>query len=73
MSQVHVSNHPLVKHKLTKLRDMKTEHKKFRELVREVAILLACEATADLKLREVLVTSPYSPRPGIQASRSNLR
>jgi uracil phosphoribosyltransferase len=64
MSQVHVSNHPLVKHKLTKLRDMKTEPKKFRELVREVAILLACEATADLKLREVTVTSPMGQATG---------
>jgi uracil phosphoribosyltransferase len=50
MSQLYVSNHPLVKHKLTKLRDMKTEPKKFRELVREIAILLAYEATADLSL-----------------------
>jgi uracil phosphoribosyltransferase len=64
MSQVHLSNHPLVKHKLTKLRDMKTEHKKFRELVREIAILLACEATADLKLREVIVTSPMGQAAG---------
>jgi uracil phosphoribosyltransferase len=60
MSQVYVSNHPLVKHKLTRLRDMRTEHKKFRELVRETAILLAYEATADLALREVTVTSPLS-------------
>jgi uracil phosphoribosyltransferase len=64
MSQVHVSAHPLVKHKLTKLRDMKTEHKKFRELVREIAILLAYEATADLKLQEVVVTSPMGRAAG---------
>ncbi len=64
MSQVHVSAHPLVKHKLTKLRDMKTEHKKFRELVREIAILLAYEATADLKLQEVVVTSPMGQAAG---------
>jgi uracil phosphoribosyltransferase len=64
MSQIHVSNHPLVKHKLAKLRDMRTEHKKFRELVREISIVLACEATADLKLREVVVTTPLGRAGG---------
>lgn len=48
MSNVHESKHPLVKHKLSRLRDIKTEPKKFRELVREIAALLAYEATADL-------------------------
>lgn len=48
MSNVYESNHPLVKHKLSRLRDIKTEPKKFRELVREIAALLAYEATADL-------------------------
>ena len=35
MSNVHASTHPLVQHKLSRLRDIKTEPKKFRELVRE--------------------------------------
>ena len=48
MSNVHASTHPLVAHKLSRLRDKKTEPKKFRELVREIASLLAYEATADL-------------------------
>ena len=48
MSNVFESQHPLVKHKLSRLRDIKTEPKKFRELVREIAALLAYEATADL-------------------------
>lgn len=48
MSTVHASAHPLVAHKLSRLRDKKTEPKKFRELVREIASLLAYEATADL-------------------------
>jgi uracil phosphoribosyltransferase len=64
MSQVHISNHPLVKHKLTRLRDMKTEHKKFRELVREISILLAYEATSDVTLRDVTVTSPLGQAAG---------
>ena len=48
MSNVYESKHPLVAHKLSRLRDVKTEPKKFRELVREIAALLAYEATADL-------------------------
>ena len=45
------STHPLVKHKLTLLRNADTEPKKFRELVRELAMLLCYEATADLRLK----------------------
>jgi uracil phosphoribosyltransferase len=48
MSKVYASSHPLVAHKLSRLRDKNTEPKKFRELVREIAGLLAYEATADL-------------------------
>jgi uracil phosphoribosyltransferase len=48
MSNVFASAHPLVAHKLSRLRDKNTEPKKFRELVREIAALLAYEATADL-------------------------
>ncbi|HNK63338.1 MAG TPA: uracil phosphoribosyltransferase [Anaerolineales bacterium] len=48
MSTVHASTHPLVLHKLSRLRDKNTEPKKFRELVREIAMLIAYEATADL-------------------------
>ena len=53
MSNVHVSEHPLVAHKLTKIRDKDTEPKKFRELVREVSALLFYEATLDLETRLV--------------------
>ncbi len=64
MSTVHVSNHPLIRHKLTMMRDAKTEPKKFRELIREIAILLAYEATADLALREKPVTTPIAQATG---------
>lgn len=64
MSQVYISDHPLVRHKLTMLRDMKTEHKKFRELLREIAIFLAYEATNDMALRDVIVTSPMGRAAG---------
>src|SRR5512137_1912458 len=60
MSTVHVSNHPLICHKVAMLRDFKTEPKKFRELIREIAILLAYEATADLRLAEKDVETPLA-------------
>ena len=50
MQNVFVSPHPLVAHKLTLLRDVETNPKKFRELVRELAGLLAYEATMDLSI-----------------------
>ena len=58
MSNVHISNHPLVAHKLSLLRDVKTEPKKFRELVRELGALLTYEATQDLVTRPVDVQTP---------------
>ena len=64
MSQVHVSNHPLIRHKVTLMRDFKTEPKKFRELIREVAILLAYEATSDLATQEMSVTTPLAQAKG---------
>jgi len=48
---LHVSRHPLVAHKLSILRDVSTEPKKFRELVRELTWLLGYEAMADLAPR----------------------
>jgi uracil phosphoribosyltransferase len=48
MENVYESKHPLVAHKLSRLRDKETKPKKFRELVREISALLAYEATADL-------------------------
>jgi uracil phosphoribosyltransferase len=64
MDSVHVSNHPLVKHKLTLLRRTRTEPKKFRELARELAILLAYEATQDLDLEETEIDTPMGTAPG---------
>jgi uracil phosphoribosyltransferase len=64
MSQVHISDHPLVKHKLTRLRDENTNPKQFRELVREIAILLAYEATSDLALTPSSVTTPMGRAKG---------
>lgn len=60
MSNVYASKHPLVAHKLSRLRDKKTEPKKFRELVREIAGLLAYEATADLATSPIEIETPLA-------------
>jgi uracil phosphoribosyltransferase len=57
-ANVFVSNHPLIQHKLAILRDKRTEPKKFRELIREISILLAYEATSDLGLTARDVDTP---------------
>lgn len=63
---VFESTHPLVKHKLTLLRNVNTKPKKFRELVRELALLLCYEATADLRTREVPVETPMGSTTGCE-------
>jgi uracil phosphoribosyltransferase len=66
MSNLHPSPHPLVAHKLTKLRDRATEPKKFRELVREIAGLLTYEATADLLVQPRSVETPLAIHNGVE-------
>ena len=60
MDQVFVSNHPLVRHKLSILRSVDTEPKKFRQVVRELAALLTYEATSDLLTVPIDVQTPLT-------------
>ncbi len=64
MNNVFPSTHPLMSTKLTRLRDIRTEPKKFRELVREIAIMLAVEATQDLAVRPTTVQTPLMEAHG---------
>ena len=57
-------DHPLVQHKLTKLRDRHTPTKIFKELVDEIAMLMAYEATADLPLEDEIVETPLERTTG---------
>jgi len=66
MSNVHASTHPLVAHKLSRLRDKNTDPKKFRELVREISALLAYEATADLATSPRQVETPLEKMIGAE-------
>jgi len=58
MSKVTTIDHPLVQHKLSLLRDKDTGCKAFRELVYELAMLMAYEVTRDLELKEIEIETP---------------
>ena len=67
-----VVGHPLVKHKLTMLRDRRTPKKIFKELVDEIAMLMAYEATADLSIEPVEVQTPLEQAHGWQVAGKKL-
>jgi uracil phosphoribosyltransferase len=67
MSNLHVSRHPLVKHKLALLRDKNTDYRSFRGLMRELAMLLCYEFTEDLKLSPRMVETPMGQAEGAKA------
>jgi uracil phosphoribosyltransferase len=60
---VFISRHPIVQHKIARLRDVRTPPAEFRQLVRTLAILLAQEATADLPAVDAEVTTPLGLAP----------
>jgi uracil phosphoribosyltransferase len=66
MENVFLSDHPLVKHKMTKLRDQDTQPKKFRELIKEIAGLLTYEATGDLLVKPAQVETPIATAQGYE-------
>jgi uracil phosphoribosyltransferase len=66
MSNIHISSHPLIVHKMTRLRDKDTEPKKFRELLREIAALLFYEATLDLTTTPCQVETPLATTMGAE-------
>lgn len=63
MALIHASPHPLVHHKVAALRDAETKPPEFRRLVRELARLLAYEATLDLSRRSISVKTPLGDCP----------
>ena len=58
MSNVVITNHPLIQHKLSILRSVETSSKEFRALIKEIAMLLCYEATRDLHLKEIEIETP---------------
>jgi len=59
-SNVFIFDHPLIQHKISLLRDKRTTTKEFRELVGELAMLMAYEVTRDLPLKEVEIETPIA-------------
>ena len=68
-SGVHVIDHPLVRVKLTRLRDANTGSEDFRARLRELAMLMVFEATRDLATRPVLIRTPLAPHEGSALAR----
>ena len=66
MTNIYPSQHPLVAHKLTRLRNKNTQPKKFRELTREISALLTYEATADLQITPREVETPLMKTEGFE-------
>ena len=63
--RLHVVNHPLVSHKLTVLRDERTDSPTFRRLTDELVTLLAYEATREVRVSPMEITTPVSPTTGV--------
>jgi uracil phosphoribosyltransferase len=63
--RVHVVDHPLVSHKLTILRDERTDSPTFRRLADELVTLLAYEATRDVRVEQVTVQTPVDTAQGV--------
>jgi uracil phosphoribosyltransferase len=64
--KVHVANHPLISHKLTVLRDERTDSPTFRRLVEELVTLLAYEATREVKTVSVKIKTPVTETTGLK-------
>ena len=65
---VHVADHPLIAHKLTYLRDKRTDSPTFRRLAEELMTLLAYEATRDVRVEPFDIETPVAPTTGIKLS-----
>jgi uracil phosphoribosyltransferase len=63
--KIHVANHPLLAHKLTVLRDEKTNSPTFRQLTEEIVTLLAYEATREVRTTPITVKTPVAMADGV--------
>lgn len=58
MSRLHIIDHPMIQHKLSIMRDINTGSKDFRELLKEISLLMGYEITRDLPLEDVEIETP---------------
>ena len=61
MSQLHIIDHPMIQHKLTIMRDRNTGSKDFRELLKEISLLMGYEVTRDVPLEDIEIETPICP------------
>src|SRR3954451_4877167 len=66
--RVHVADHPLITHKLTYLRDKRTDSPTFRRLAEELVTLLAYEATRDVRVEPFDIETPVAATTGVRLS-----
>ena len=66
-----IMNHPMIKHKISILRNEKTSTKEFRELISEIAMLLCYEALSDAKTKKIKVKTPIAETDGIEVDENN--
>ena len=66
-----IMNHPMIKHKISILRNEKTSTKEFRELISEIAMLLCYEALSDAKTKKIKVKTPIAETEGIEVDENN--
>lgn len=66
---VNVLKHPLIDHKMTKLRDKNTSTKEFKEIVSEISMLMAYEVTRDLPLNEINIETPLKKCVGYELNK----
>ncbi len=64
--ELRVVDHPLVAHKLTVLRDERTDSPTFRQLTEELVTLLAYEATREVRVNPFAVQTPLMPAVGVK-------
>ena len=60
MENVHVMDHPLIQHKIGIIRKKDTSSKEFREMIKEIAMVMCYEATRNLKLSDVEIETPIA-------------
>ena len=68
MSQLHVIDHPMIQHKLTIMRKKETGSKDFRELLKEISLLMGYEVTRDIPLESVEIETPLCKMTGKMVS-----
>jgi uracil phosphoribosyltransferase len=67
--KIHIADHPLITHKLTVLRDERTDSPTFRKLTEEIVTLLAYEATREVKVEKVSVKTPVAMAQGLHLAK----